>query len=86
MVGSEGTPLDPDRMKDARWAFDAVYTPVNTQFLQDASQAGLEIISGYELFFFQGVHAWKLFSGEDTDEVALRSLLLEEEREPSMAI
>lgn len=79
MVGSEGTPLDPDRMKDASWAFDAVYTPVNTQFLQDASQAGLEIISGYELFFFQGVHAWKLFSGEDTDEATLRRLLKEDE-------
>lgn len=80
MNGYEGTPLDPKHMTGAKWAFDAVYTPVNTQFLQDARAAGLQIINGYELFFFQGLHAWKLFSGQNADETALRNQLLEDER------
>lgn len=76
MVGHGGTPLDAAAMPGAEWAFDAVYTPTDTQFLTDADAAGLSIISGWELFFFQGVHAWSLFSGLGLDEENLRSSLL----------
>ncbi|MDU8913496.1 shikimate dehydrogenase family protein [Aestuariicoccus sp. MJ-SS9] len=75
MVGHGGTPLPAAAMTGAQWAFDAVYTPVDTQFLQDAEAAGLTILSGYELFFHQGVHAWALFSGAPLDEAALRAAL-----------
>ncbi|MDN3718934.1 tripartite tricarboxylate transporter permease [Roseibium salinum] len=51
MVGHEGTPLPRQAMRGAEWAFDAVYTPTDTQFLKDAAAAGLSIISGWELFF-----------------------------------
>lgn len=77
MVGYEGTPVAPRAMTGADWVFDAVYTPVHTQFLQAAGAAGLKLISGWELYFFQGVHAWSLFSGLGLDEVALRAALLE---------
>lgn len=75
MVGYPGTPLPAASMAGAAWVFDAVYTPVETEFLTDAAAAGLQIISGYELFFHQGVHAWRLFSGRDVDETALRTAL-----------
>jgi shikimate dehydrogenase len=78
MVGYGGTPLPREAMTAAEWAFDAVYTPVDTQFLQDAVVEGLKIISGYELFFYQGVHAWAHFSGLPLDEARLRAELLEE--------
>ena len=77
MVGYDGTPLPAEAMQGAEWAFDAVYTPVDTQFLTDAEAAGLEVISGYELYFFQGVHAWAHFSGKPLDQDALRKALLE---------
>lgn len=76
MVGYGGTPLPASAMAGAAWAFDAVYTPVDTQFLQDAEAAGLKVISGYELFFYQGVHAWAHFAGKPLDEALLRSDLL----------
>ncbi len=79
MVGHDGTPLPGAAMTGAEWAFDAVYTPVETEFLRDAASAGLAIISGYELFFYQGVHAWGHFSGLPLDEAALRSALLSKE-------
>ena len=72
MVGYGGTPLDAAAMAGAGWAFDAVYTPVDTQFLTDAEAAGLDVISGYELFFFQGVHAWAHFAQKPLDESRLR--------------
>ncbi|MCG6113310.1 MAG: shikimate dehydrogenase [Paracoccus sp.] len=73
MVGYEGTPLSAPRMVGAEWAFDAVYTPVDTQFLIDAAAGGLDIISGYELFIGQGVEAWAIFTGLPLDEEQLRA-------------
>jgi shikimate dehydrogenase len=70
-----GTPM-PKAMIGARsWAFDAVYTPVETRFLLDAMDAGLEILSGYELFFYQGVDAFEAFTGLRVDEARLRAAL-----------
>lgn len=73
MVGHDGTPLPCNAMPARGWAFDAVYTPVNTAFLSDASAAGLTAISGYELFIGQGVDAWHLFAGLPLDETRLRA-------------
>lgn len=79
MVGIGGTPLPAETMQGATWAFDAVYTPVDTQFLQDARTAGLVVISGYELFFGQGVDAWDIFTGVDLDHAELRDAILGDE-------
>jgi shikimate dehydrogenase len=77
MVGHDGTPLASPALAGAKWVFDAVYTPVETQFLQDAAAEGLEVISGYELFFGQGVDAWSVFTGLPLDEARLRRDLAE---------
>jgi len=76
MVGYGGTPLPRDLLRGGRWAFDAVYTPLDTPFLGDAEAEGLRIMSGYELFFHQGVDAWKIFSRRDADPARLRADLL----------
>lgn len=79
MVGHDGTPLPRAAMAGAGWAFDAVYTPVDTQFLTDAAAEELTVISGYELFFWQGVHASRLFTGAAPDEARLRADLASED-------
>ncbi|MCA0873027.1 shikimate dehydrogenase [Seohaeicola saemankumensis] len=76
MVGYEGTPLPGHAMAGADWAFDAVYTPVETRFLTDAADMGLSVISGWELFFFQGVHAWAHFCGAPVNQATLRHALI----------
>ncbi|RYG89214.1 shikimate dehydrogenase [Loktanella sp. IMCC34160] len=78
MVGIGGTPLPGPAMAGATWAFDAVYTPVETTFLTDAASAGLQVVSGYELFFGQGVDAWDIFTGVALDHAALRRAISEE--------
>ncbi len=59
MAGYPGTAIPKSVMRGRRWAFDAVYTPVETEFLRDARASGLETLSGYELFFHQGVDAFR---------------------------
>lgn len=82
MVGYGGTPIEPGALAGAEWAFDAVYTPVDTPFLIGAERAGLEIISGWELFYWQGVHAWTIFTDLEVDRAALRARLEELTRVP----
>lgn len=78
MVGYGGTPLARENMAGGTWAFDAVYTPVDTQFLQDAAAEGLKVLSGYELYFYQGLHAITLFQGQEVAEDVLRAALKED--------
>ena len=73
MVGHEGTPLPHRYLVGAEWAFDAVYTPVETEFLRAAAAERLQVITGYELFIGQGVDAWAIFSGLPLDETRLRA-------------
>jgi shikimate dehydrogenase len=83
MIGHPGSAFPIEWLKRARWAFDAVYTPIETDFLAAAGAAGLSILSGYELFFHQGVDAFRLFTGVEVDQPALRAALLRPE--PAMA-
>ena len=77
MVGHEGTPVPIGLMEGAEWAFDAVYTPVDTRFLADAAAAGLATLSGYELFFEQGQDCVEIFLGGRVDRARLRQALAE---------
>ena len=77
MVGHEGSPVPIGLMEGAEWAFDAVYTPVDTRFLADAAAAGLATLSGYELFFEQGQDCIRIFLGGPVDRTRLREELAE---------
>jgi shikimate dehydrogenase len=77
MTGHPGTAIPRPLIRNQRWAFDAVYTPVNTEFLRDAGAAGLAVVSGYELFFHQGVDAFRIFTGCEVDQPRLRAALAE---------
>lgn len=76
MVGYPGSPVPDTVFAGMRWAFDAVYTPAETLFRQQAVDAGAEFLSGYELFFHQGIQAFELFTGRSVpDRAALRTRL-----------
>lgn len=75
MGGIGGSAFPAAAFNGPRWVFDAVYTPVDTPFLLDARKAGLAIMSGYELYFYQGVDAFRIFTGREIDPIALRQEL-----------
>ena len=64
-----GIPIDPALIAGQKWAFDAVYIPMDTEFLIRANQQGLKIVSGFDLFFYQGVDAFEIFTGIKVDAV-----------------
>lgn len=76
MVGYPGTAIPATLVDGQRWAFDAVYTPVETTFVQTARAAGLEVMTGFDLFFFQGVDAFGIFCGRTPDTAALAAIVV----------
>ena len=69
-----GCPLGLFKPKSNHWIFDAVYTPAKTEFLKKAEKAGSKIISGIDLFIFQALDAFLLFS----DKQNIKETLLKE--------
>ena len=67
MFQHPGNAFPVEAIGGQRWAFDAVYTPLETEFLKAAKAKSLEIMSGYELFLFQGFHGFKCFTGIEVD-------------------
>jgi shikimate dehydrogenase len=79
MVGYPGSPVPDGAFPQGAWAFDAVYTPVDTPFRAQALAAGARFLSGWELFFHQGVDAFEIFTGHHLDaeaQAVLRDRLL----------
>ncbi len=73
-VGHYSTPgrsYSEDQIFSPTWIFDAVYTPVETEFVKLAKQKQAEIISGYELFINQGIDAYEMFIGKEIDTTGI---------------
>lgn len=71
MVGYGGCVIPEGAFPRCSWAFDAVYTPVDTNFSKLARAAGATFISGYELYYYQGVDAFEIFTGLPVPDHAL---------------
>lgn len=58
-----GNPFPPAGFGTQQWAFDAVYTPENTEFLQECRRRKIDTLSGFYLFLYQGLDAFVRFTG-----------------------
>lgn len=63
MAQYPGSTVAPALMGGQRWAFDAVYTPTDTEFLTAAAEAGLNTISGFELFRHMAIGSFEAYTG-----------------------
>jgi shikimate dehydrogenase len=68
-----GCPLDVRRCRGVEWVFDAVYSPLRTEFLRHAEEAGVATMSGVDLFFWQGIHAFQHFNALVLDDATIAS-------------
>ncbi len=65
MLGqNEGlSPMPREALGPSVVAFDLVYNPYRTQFVRDAAAAGAQVIVGLEMFFWQAVEQFRLWTG-----------------------
>ncbi len=74
---SPGNPLGPSLFGGQKWAFDAVYVPLDTEFLKASHAAGLDLVSGFDLFFYQGIDAFQFFVNSKVDPSEARTRFVE---------
>ena len=72
-----GNPFPTEGFGDQSWAFDAVYTPEDTEFLNLCREKGIKTLSGFYLFLYQGLDAFKHFTGINADAGQVEPAFLE---------
>ena len=64
-VNTPGNPFDGLRLNNNQWSFDVVYTPAMTTFLKNSENNGAKIITGIDLFLFQGIESFIIFTKQE---------------------
>ncbi len=77
MFAYPGCAFPTHAIGEQRWAFDAVYTPENTEFLAACRDRGVATLSGFKLFLYQGLDAFGVFAGVDLDARQIEAAFLE---------
>ncbi len=72
---TEKTPISQEVFKKGQVLFDVVYTPPITKFLREGKKRGLKCISGVDMFVYQAMAQYKLFTGIKTSERRIREIL-----------
>ena len=75
---SPGLPINPDYIGGQTWAFDAVYTPLETEFLKACRETNLRIVSGFELFFYQGLDSFEFWTEQKANDKDVREAFIRE--------
>lgn len=63
MTVHPGNAFAADLIGGQAWAFDAVYTPLHTEFLTRAHETGLAILTGFDLFRFMALRSFFTYTG-----------------------
>ena len=58
-----GVPLDPKNVASGAVVADIIYNPLETEFLQQAKQAGAQTMNGVGMFVHQGALAFEKWTG-----------------------
>lgn len=77
-LGMKGThpslsPLPSEFWRAHLTAYDIVYTPLQTQFLLDAHNAGAKTISGQKMFVYQGMAQFELWTGKQAPQSVMQN-------------
>jgi 3-dehydroquinate dehydratase/shikimate dehydrogenase len=69
------TPYNKTAFKPGSIVFDTVYNPENTLFIKDARDRDCFVVTGVDMFVRQAALQYKLFTGQDAPEKAMRDVL-----------
>ncbi len=73
-----GKSILEEKEMNARIAFDLVYNPVDTKFLQNARAKGMGIITGIEMFVQQGARQFEIWTGKPAPAAEMQHVVVTE--------
>jgi shikimate 5-dehydrogenase len=65
------TPATAPQLRGARLAYDLVYNPTETRFLQEAREAGCDTLGGLAMLVTQGAEQFRLWTGKQPPEAVM---------------
>ena len=71
----EMPPVDISLLPEGALVYDIIYTPAKTKLMTKAEELGYPTLNGMTMLLYQGVEAFRLFTGvEPNEEVMLKAL------------
>ena len=70
-------PIDISLLPAGALVYDLIYSPAKTKFLLKAQELGYPIINGMKLLLYQGMEAFRLFTGVEPNEEIMQKILEE---------
>ncbi len=70
-------PVDVSLLPEGALVYDVIYSPAKTKFLTKAEELGYPILNGMSMLLYQGVEAFRLFTGVEPDEKVMLKALKE---------
>jgi len=61
----ENSVLEQDMFNKNQIAYDIVYNPLVTKFLEDAKKSGAKILTGIDMLIYQAAESFKIWTGKD---------------------
>jgi len=75
MEEPDATPVSADALHGGLGVLDAVYRPLETRLLRDASEVGATTVDGAWMLLYQGVEAFERWTGEEAPVEAMNEAL-----------
>jgi len=67
MSGFPGNPVPPQALRATHWVADVIYSPIETELIRTAAAKGARVLTGGGMCVYQGVDAFRLFTGISPD-------------------
>jgi shikimate dehydrogenase len=71
------SPFPREALAPSRIVYDLVYNPYATRLIEDATAAGACVVTGVEMFLYQAVEQFRLWTGRELPFDELRPLVME---------
>ena len=67
MTGFPGNPIPVEALRPHHWVADVIYTPIETELIRAAAGQRARVLTGGGMCVYQGVDAFRLFTGITPD-------------------
>ena len=77
LATADASPVNSEWLSQNQLVADLIYNPVQTNLLRDAAQRGLRTVNGLGMLIYQGVLAFKIWTGLDPQVEVMRAAVEE---------
>ena len=73
---TDDTPVPKEMLHPGLLVFDLVYNPIKTRLIREAEEAGAAILPGVNMLVYQGVTAFKMWTGVDAPVETMKAAVV----------